>query len=63
MEKDEEPGDNVMHRGAEPEGRRRRKGGGKASSGERGGRGGMLEEEEKRESTGCVHLALGGRER
>lgn len=24
MEKDEEPGDNVMHRGAEPEGRRGR---------------------------------------
>lgn len=66
MEKDEQAGDNVMHRGAELEGVRR-------SSGEEK----QAEEreeaekecwkrrrrEQKRESTGCVHLALGGRER
>lgn len=56
--RDEEAGDNVMRRGAEPEGGGG--GGGKQRRG-RGGREGMLEEEE--ESTGCVHLALGGRER
>lgn len=62
MERDEEAGDNVMRRGAEPEG------GGGVGEGvgggckqRRRGREGMLEEEE--ESTGCVHLALGGRER
>lgn len=48
MGKDEEPGDNVMHRGAELEGRRRRK---------------SKQSRKRRESTGCVHLALGGRGR
>lgn len=54
MEKDEELGDNVMHRGAEPEERRRR-------PRRNAGRG--LGEGKRRESTGCVHLALGGREK
>ena len=63
MEKDEEPGDNVMHRGAEPGG-----GGGKQAE-ERERREAEEEcwkrrrREHKRESAGCVHLALGGRER
>lgn len=41
VEKDEELGDNVMHRGAEPVGAEEWEG--KASRGERGGLGGMLE--------------------
>lgn len=61
MEKDEEPGDNVMHRGAEPEGRR--VGGGKASRGERGGRGGMLEEEEERAKEGEHRVCASGTRR
>lgn len=54
MEKDEEPGDNVMHRGAEP-GRGRRGRGGKASRGGRGGRGRMLEEKEEERATEGEH--------
>lgn len=58
VEKDEELRDNVMHRGAELEERRRRKPRRNAGRGEGGGG-----EAERRESTGCVHLALGGREK
>lgn len=65
VEKDEEPGDNVMHRGAEL-GRGRRGREGKASKRRERrqrknvGRGGG---ESSRGRAGCVHLALGGRER
>lgn len=62
VEKDEERGDNVMHTGA-----------GVGVGGEWGARAEEKEEEswkrrrrrteQQRESTGCVHLALGGRER
>lgn len=52
--KDEEPRDNVMHRGDEPEERRRRRQ--KRNVGRGGG-------ESRRRRAGCVHLALGGREK
>lgn len=55
MEKDEELGDNVMHRGAER--------GGGASRGERGGRGGMLEEEEERAAEGEHRVCASGTRR
>lgn len=62
MEKDEEAGDNVMHRGAEPE-----RGGGGGGVGrkskqkrERGDREGMLEEKEERAKEGECRVCASG---
>lgn len=67
MEKDEEAGDNVMHRGADPVEGGRRSSGEEKQAEEREEAGKECwkrrRREQKRESAGCVHLALGGRER
>lgn len=65
MEKDEEPGDNVMHRGAElGRGEVGEEGGEeKQARGGRGGRGRMLEEEEESATEGEQRVCASGTRR